>query len=112
MKQNLIRLYSEPFLNLNENIGISHIRRAARITGATSMIERSFKRPATVMTPRSAAYINEPHHIAQAGVGRPRKFSLCLSSTLNFASLSAENMHMITGIYVQKPVMPPSTSLL
>lgn len=29
-------------------------------------------------------------NIAQAGVASPRKFSFCLSSTLNFASLSAE----------------------
>ena len=40
---------------------------------------------------------NEPQSIAHAGVARPMKFSLCLSSTLNFASLSAENTTMIKG---------------
>lgn len=43
---------------------------------------------------------NEVTKIPIAGVGRPRKTSDCLASTLNFASLKAANTGIINGMYL------------
>ena len=108
----LILLYGDPFFTFRENIGISLTIRRASTTDAIGISIVSWSIRAKVVTPWSAANISDPHQSAQAGVARPRKFSLCLSSTLNFASLRAAKTAKMRGIYATKPVTPPSTSLL
>ena len=86
------------FLNFIENIGISLTSRSDNMTDATGIIHvLSVNAPAILLISRWAIVTNEPHIIAHAGVARPMKFSLCLSSMLNFASLNAENTTIMSG---------------
>ena len=88
---------SAPFLNFIENIGISLTRRSDSSTEAAGMIHGlSVTGLAMLRTSRCEIVAKDPQSIAQAGVARPMKFSVCLSSMLNFASLSAENTTMIS----------------
>ena len=90
---------AESFLNFMENIGISLTSRIDNIADDAGIIHvLSVKTPTILFMSRCAMTANEPQIIAHAGVARPRKFSLCLSSILNFASLMAENTTMIRGI--------------
>ena len=58
----------------------------------------SVNTPTMLLMSNCEMYANEPQMRAHAGVARPMKFSLCLSSTLNLASLSAEKTTMISGM--------------
>ena len=93
-----LRLGSASFLNFIENIGISLTSRSERMTDATGMIHvLSVTGRATFMMSKYEIAAKEPQSIAHAGVASPIKFSVCLSSILNLASLSAENTTMING---------------
>ena len=87
------------FLNFIENIGSSLTSSRESNTEHTGM--KNFVAAHPAMTPDASTltkYANEPQIIAHAGVGRPMKFSVCLSSTLNFASLTPESTAMMSGI--------------
>ena len=93
-----LRLGSTPFLNFIENIGISLTSRSDRIIEAAGMIHvLCVTGPAMFMMSILQIVANDPQSMAQAGVARPIKFSLCLSSTLNLASLRAEKTTMSKG---------------
>ncbi len=95
----IFRPASAPFLNFIENIGISLTSSSDKMTETAGMIQvLCATGPAMFMMSILQIVANEPHNMAQAGVAKPMKFSLCLSSTLNFASLRAEKTTMIKGI--------------
>ena len=92
-----LRAGSAPFLNFIENIGISLTRRNDRRIDAAGIIHvLCVTGPAMFMMSILQIVANDPHSIAHAGVARPMKFSLCLSSTLNLASAEKTVMIKVT----------------
>ena len=81
-------MFQSKLLNLNENIGISEIRRYENIKVNASIIQKLFAKASfPVSIPIQIPIQNK----ALAGVGNPINEEVCLSSILNFASLNAEN---------------------
>ena len=100
IKVNLIHLSSlaAPFLNFIENIGISLTRRRESIAEPAGIIQvLSVNAPTILLMSRYEMTAKEPQIIAHAGVARPMKCSLSLSSVLNIAHLKAENTRIIRG---------------
>ena len=92
MKLNFILLSAQrKFLNLNENIGISLTIKPLRITAITGSRNVCSIMNVSIAGQVSIAETSEAIISAQDGVARPRKFSVCLVSILNLASLKAEN---------------------
>ncbi len=106
IKAVIINKYLIPFplhlrdLNFNENIGILLTNRKERVNDTAGIKYVVLNKPS-----KRVLYVEKCINMqiskALAGVGSPIKFSLCLVSTLNLASLNAEAMVIETGTNIR-----------